>query len=95
MKWLLREYNLADADQVLITGSSAGGVASFLWSNHIQGLVNNPHNVIVAADSNVFIRYNAYKSDIDVITQGFMNIFKLADIDEKTPLEECNKAFPG
>jgi len=45
---------------VLVTGSSAGGMASFMWANYIQSLVNNPYNVVAATDSNIFMRFKAY-----------------------------------
>ena len=35
-KWLLNNHNLADASQVLLTGASAGGVATFIWSNYLR-----------------------------------------------------------
>ena len=41
-KWLLKEHGMADASKILISGSSAGGIATAIWSNYVRALVKNP-----------------------------------------------------
>lgn len=37
-----------------MTGSSAGGIASFLWNNYIRSLLANPDALVAVPDSGVF-----------------------------------------
>jgi hypothetical protein len=39
----------------MITGTSAGGIASFIWSNYIYERAENPDGVLVVPDSGTFI----------------------------------------
>lgn len=79
----------------LLTGSSAGGVATFIWSNYLRQLLNNPYALSVAPDSAMFMRYPSSKSSEELIYVGMVNFYKFANIDEKTPLDLCNRANPG
>ena len=42
IKWLLKEHNMAEANKILVAGSSAGGIATEIWSNYLRTLVKNP-----------------------------------------------------
>lgn len=44
-----------NADQIVITGSSAGGIASYIWPNYVRTLVANASNVVSIPDSGVFL----------------------------------------
>lgn len=58
---------------------SAGAMAAFMWTNHIQTLVENSHSVSTIVDSGIFI------NDTTVTTGAFKsalmldNLFKLAN----------------
>jgi len=41
-KWLLNNYKINQAEKVLLTGASAGGIATFTWSNYMRGLLDQP-----------------------------------------------------
>lgn len=78
----------------MITGLSAGGVGTFLWTNYVRTIIKNPTNVISIPDSGIFpIFPNYVNKDINVTQTMAQNVFKLANIDEKTPLAECNQAY--
>ena len=56
-KWLLQYHNFANAKEVVITGLSAGGIGTYLWSNYAKSLVKNPEVVVSIPDSGVFILF--------------------------------------
>lgn len=69
LKYISQKYNLAKASSVVISGVSAGGMASYMWTNHIQSLLPNPTIVSTIIDSGVFIndtsiKTGAYKSAV-------------------------------
>jgi fructose-1-phosphate kinase PfkB-like protein len=55
-KWIMKRYpQFKNADQVIVTGSSAGGIATYLWTNYARTLVSNTSNVISIPDSRIFL----------------------------------------
>lgn len=54
-KWLTLKYDFPSAEKVLLTGSSAGGVATFLWSNYVKSILVNPQGLSSVVDSGVFM----------------------------------------
>jgi len=42
---------------LIITGSSAGGLAVYNWANYIKSQVNSEANVVAAPDSGFFLDY--------------------------------------
>lgn len=42
IKWLLNTYKINQAEKVLFTGASAGGIATFTWTNYIRKLMDKP-----------------------------------------------------
>lgn len=54
-KWLQATYDFANAEKVLLTGASAGGIATYLWTNYVRSLLANPAAVYSVPDSGVFI----------------------------------------
>lgn len=54
LKWAESKYSLSKADKVVVSGSSAGGIATFLWVDHIRTLVSDPNVVYGVVDSGIF-----------------------------------------
>lgn len=54
LKWADKKYNLSQAEKIIVSGSSAGGMATYLWVDYVRTLVPNPKNVYGVADSGVF-----------------------------------------
>ena len=53
-KWLLNKYKINAAEKVLLTGASAGGIATFTWSNYMHALMDRPENLFTVPDSSIF-----------------------------------------
>ena len=57
LQYLLNNYNLASAESVVWTGSSAGALACFLWTNYVRSLLNRPEVMVSIPDSGAFLNY--------------------------------------
>ncbi len=53
--WINFKYNLKNANKIILTGGSAGGVAVHLWNNYLRSYVKNPDVVYSIDDSGVFM----------------------------------------
>ena len=71
---------------MLITGSSAGGIATIIWTNYLRSIVKNPENVVAAPDSGALMIFENMKTKTELFTPFVINNFKLGNIEEKTPL---------
>ena len=49
------------ASKIMLTGGSAGGIASFVWSNYLQSIVIDPSVVYTVPDSGIFLTVNTFK----------------------------------
>ena len=54
IKWAHQKYNLTQASQIIVSGSSAGGIATYLWVDYVRTLVPNPKTVYGVVDSGIF-----------------------------------------
>ena len=79
--YLLQKHQLADADRVLLTGASAGGIATIYWSNYMRSLLKKPDGLSVIADSGVFANATIPNTDIHIFDLVGVNLFKISNID--------------
>ena len=94
-KWLIDTYEMDKASKIILSGGSAGAVASYLWGNYLMSLVNNPDSVYIIPDSGIFVNANTFQSNLPLIQTVVYNLMKLVHVSEKTPLDECNQMYPG
>jgi hypothetical protein len=59
------KYDLGSAEKVILTGSSAGGMADHLWTNYLKSLLKNPNALYVIPDSSIFLN-PSYEKNIRV-----------------------------
>jgi len=90
LKYLLQDYNLAAATNVVLTGSSAGGIATALWINYVRSLLENPNAMVSIPDSAVFLNMESPETGYYNFEIAVKNLFKVANVDEKTPNTICN-----
>jgi hypothetical protein len=65
IKWADNKYKLAQAERIVVSGSSAGGMATYLWVDYFRTLVPDSKVVYGVADSGIF--YNPLiSSDISL-----------------------------
>jgi hypothetical protein len=66
------------ATKIIISGGSAGAVASFLWGNYLLSLVKDPSVVYNIPDSGIFVNTNAYKTDLPLVQIAISNLMSIA-----------------
>ena len=54
LKWINEQYNFSTAKKIVLTGISAGGMATYLWIDYLRGIVNDPNKVYGIVDSGIF-----------------------------------------
>jgi hypothetical protein len=54
IKWANNKYNLSKAEKIIVSGSSAGGMATYLWVDYFRSLVPNAKTVFGVVDSGIF-----------------------------------------
>jgi len=54
-EYLDKNFNLFASSEIVITGTSAGGLASYIWSNYVYEKASNPEGVLIIPDSGTFI----------------------------------------
>ncbi len=94
-QWLLNTYKINQAATVLLTGASAGGIATFSWTNYLRKKMDNPQNLYTVADSATFANVTFPKTKVHMFDILGENLFKVSNIDEKSPIEACNQKFAG
>ena len=66
------------ASKIILSGGSAGAVASYLWGNYLISLVKDPASVYIIPDSGIFVNTNAYKYDLPLVQIAISNLMQLA-----------------
>lgn len=66
-KYLIDRYQMDQASKIIITGGSAGAVASYLWGNYLISLMKNPSAVYNIPDSGIFVNTNTFQSNVPLI----------------------------
>lgn len=90
MKYIQEKYDFKNASQVIVTGVSAGAMAAYMWTNHIQSLLNDPKAVSTIIDSGVFINDTSVQTGLHKSAIMSENLYKMSNLNEATPLAECN-----
>lgn len=80
---------LFNADNIIITGTSAGGVASFLWSNYLYENTLSK-KVFAVPDSGLFLSNfaNPYTGNYDLMDAGAI-LVGLVNNEIDMPISNC------
>lgn len=70
-----------NAQQVIVTGSSAGGIATFLWTNYVRDLISNSSNVISIIDSGIFLSFKTFTDHKNYSDTILETMFKISNTD--------------
>jgi hypothetical protein len=71
---------------VLLTGASAGGIATFLYSNYVRSLLKNPDALYTVADSGAFMNATNFQTGTFAFSDQSKTLFEVSNADRKTPL---------
>lgn len=89
--YLGTNFGMFAGSKVIMTGTSAGGIASFLWSNYLSSRMLNPDNLVVAPDSGLFLvdYVNPFTKRPEVILR-VKPLFDFVLKDVGLSMPECN-----
>ena len=90
-----RNYDFVNAEKVVFTGASAGGIATFLWTNYVRDMLSNPEALYTIPDSGVFMNIKSPVNGKYVFDVPAQYLYKVANSDEPTPVGACNRKFVG
>ena len=87
--YLHQKYGLFDADRIIVTGTSAGGIAAFLWGNYVyeRSLTKNVYTV---PDSGLFLGTypNPFTGNYD-LAEAMSALIGLVNNEVKMPITNC------
>lgn len=92
--WIDSKYNLKSADNVIISGAAAGGIAVNIWSDYLKKYVKNSNSVYPISQSGVYVNLPAQLGDSGIAAK-VENVFKVANGQEASPNAACNAAQKG
>jgi len=80
---------LSEASEIVVTGQSAGGLATFMWSNYVGSRAPKTAKVWAIPDSGIFLNsenYPYHKQDYKI---KFFNLMEISNKEVDPPTEEC------
>lgn len=88
-------YGLFNSTKVILSGASAGGLATFIWSNYLRSKLQHPNALFTIPDTGVFLNETLEETNKYLLSNCLINTFKLANVDELSPNQLCNARYPG
>jgi len=74
-KWADKKFNFTKAEQIVLSGESAGGIATYLWIDYLKSIVKDPKKVYGVVDSGIFLGPSSlvqYKISMYQLSQLFI-----------------------
>jgi hypothetical protein len=65
----------------MLTGVSAGGIATFLWSDYVKSLMKRPEGFSAVIDSGIFLNEPSVITGMLKLGVSFSNLYKVANAD--------------
>lgn len=65
----------------MLTGSSAGGIATAQWNNYVRSLLANPTAMVAIPDSGVFMNVASPESGLFYLDIILKTLYKLSNTD--------------
>lgn len=93
-EYLQKKYGLySKTTQVVLSGASAGGLATYFWANYLnKKLINAKYFTI--PDSGIFLNSPKFSSKKYDYLESFRILFSLSNSDADPPTPECLKKHP-
>lgn len=81
-QWIMNKYpTFKSAQQIIVTGSSAGGIATYLWTNYVREQVTNASNVISIIDSGIFLSFKTFTDHTFHTDATIQTLFQISNAD--------------
>ena len=91
-QYIHNKYNLSNAERVVLSGSSAGGIATFIWAEYLQKFIGNPQVKFYSIiDSGIFLDPNAPLGQFNLkeASNDQQVLFTVSNRDEGVPNRAC------
>lgn len=75
------QYGLYNSSKIVLTGASAGGVATFVWSNYLRSKLAFPDALYTIPDSGVFLNVSTEVTNKYLLSDCIINTFRFANTD--------------
>lgn len=79
--------------QLVITGESAGGLATFHWTSYLQSKVSPTTKFWSIPDSGVFVDTSNILTKVNSYRIWFQNLLKYSNVEVGTPNTQCNQFY--
>lgn len=90
-KYMDEKYGLYSAKKVVVTGESAGGIATYLWADHVYKN-SKTKNVYSVPDSGLFlIDYLNPKTGSALFPPQLKTLFSIVNTEIDVPMDDCIK----
>lgn len=68
----------SNSTEIMVTGGSAGGLATFIWADYIREKTRHT-NVYAVPDSGIFLDSASFTTKNHEYSNSFLNLFKLSN----------------
>lgn len=79
LNWLVKEYGLQDAERIMLIGVSAGGIATYLWTDYVRGMMKRPEGFLAVIDSGIFLNEASVRTGMLKLGVSFANLYRVAN----------------
>jgi len=86
---LVVTYVLGEATDMIVTGDSAGGLATYNWVNYIKTLLRPDAKIVAAPDSGLFLDYVNASTNRTDYRNSFINFMQLSNKEVDPIVSEC------
>lgn len=99
LQYLHSRYNFKAAQRVVVTGSSAGGMAAFVWADHIKTMVGPQTKYYAIPDSGIFLNPieplspRLISRNDPQASDALQVLLSLSNKDENVPNSKCAAAL--
>lgn len=92
--YLHERFGLFDLSEIVISGTSAGAMATYLWGNYIYEKAKYPENVLLIPDSGIFILDFPNPYNNKTMEYYTSSTYQLVNTETKMPIPECVERYP-
>lgn len=93
-KNILKNSQLMNAETVMITGSSAGGLATYNWANYVRDMMPAKAKVVAVPDSGFFLDFPNLQTKNFRYRNWFKNFMTFSNAEENPVHWECVRDNP-
>jgi len=97
LKSLVLKNDFNSVEQVVVSGQSAGGLATYLWTEYVREFVKKliVFDVWSLPDSGIFLNQMNYNTKKYDYKQIFINFMQLSNLEVDPPNTACVKDYPN